>query len=221
MHEHDSVIPYPCLNPVLGNFFCSCWIISSDRGAAPEEKRFMWLRSYVFTIGSRTRRIMMGGTRRSSWILYSTTVLSRVSMVKCGSMMTSALSRMGRCIWWTRPVMWNSGSTARIFLCSGGVICWIWRHWDTTFWWDICTALGSPVVPEEKDRKSPKPWAKTLTTPYGRSQLSLNANSPGEYSIVDVKGQYCPGDVLSPETCRVVLQPYPTAEITWRRIHEW
>lgn len=33
--------------------------------------------------------------------------------------------------------------------------------------------------------------------------------------------QYCDGDVLSPETCKVVQKPYPTAEIEWKRIHEW
>lgn len=86
--------------------------------------------------------------------------------------------------------------------------------------WDVKVQY-QPGPDAKKDRKSPKPWTKGFTTPTGRNQLSVNANAPGEYSIIDVKGQYCPGDVLSPETCRVVLQPYPTAEITWKRIHEW
>ncbi|KAL5535305.1 hypothetical protein ACEPAF_3399 [Sanghuangporus sanghuang] len=85
--------------------------------------------------------------------------------------------------------------------------------------WDV-TIQFQPNQISKKDRKTPKPWVKTLTTPWGRNQLSLSANVPGEYSIIDVKGHYCPGDILSPETCRVVLQPYPTAEITWKRIHE-
>lgn len=75
--------------------------------------------------------------------------------------------------------------------------------------------------PAETGKKAPKPWVKTLTTPAGRNQLTLSANAPGEYEIVDVKGQYCPGDVLSPETCRVVQQAYPSADIDWKRIHEW
>lgn len=33
--------------------------------------------------------------------------------------------------------------------------------------------------------------------------------------------QWCEGDVLSPETCKVVEKPMPTAEIEWKRIHEW
>ena len=72
-----------------------------------------------------------------------------------------------------------------------------------------------------KDKKTPKPWVKTLTTPVGANQLTLNANAPGEYSIIDVKGKYCPGDILSPEICRVVQQPLPSVEIDWKRIHEW
>lgn len=31
------------------------------------------------------------------------------------------------------------GRTARTFLWSAGVICWIWRHCAITFWWEIMT----------------------------------------------------------------------------------
>jgi len=51
--------------------------------------------------------------------------------------------------------------------------------------------------------------------------LTVEADSPGDYTIIDIKGKYCEGDVLSPETCTVVELPKPAAEIEWRRIHEW
>lgn len=86
--------------------------------------------------------------------------------------------------------------------------------------WDIKVKY-QPGQESNKDKKAPKPWVKTFSTPAGKNQLTLSASTPGEYSIIDVKGQYCPGDILSPETCRVVQQPLPTAEIDWKRIHEW
>lgn len=64
----------------------------------------------------------IGGTRRSSWMEYFWTVESMEDMLKEESMYTSAFSRIGRCNAWTKPVMWNEGSTARIFLCVDGVI---------------------------------------------------------------------------------------------------
>ena len=86
--------------------------------------------------------------------------------------------------------------------------------------WEI--KLQYQPQPSDVGKKgSSKPWVKSLTTLSGKTQLTLPANAPGEYSIIGVKGQYCPGDVLSPETCRVVQQPFPTAEIEWKRIHEW
>lgn len=49
----------------------------------------------------------------------------------------------------------------------------------------------------------------------------LKADAPGEYAILSVQGQYCAGDVMSPETCKVVEVPRPRAEIEWRKLHEW
>ncbi|KAI5121322.1 hypothetical protein M0805_003789 [Coniferiporia weirii] len=86
--------------------------------------------------------------------------------------------------------------------------------------WDVTVkyqpSQGGSVV----NKKVAKPWVKTLTTLPGQSQLTMIADTPGEYSIIGVKGQHCPGDVLSPETCKVVQQALPTAEIEWKRIHE-
>lgn len=86
--------------------------------------------------------------------------------------------------------------------------------------WDV-TIEYKPSQGAQADGKAAKPWKKKLTTPTGRTSLTVNAGAPGEYTILDVRGRYCMGDVLSPETCKVVEQPYPTADIEWKRIHEW
>ncbi|KZT44453.1 hypothetical protein SISSUDRAFT_1038969 [Sistotremastrum suecicum HHB10207 ss-3] len=49
---------------------------------------------------------------------------------------------------------------------------------------------------------------------------SLHARLPGTYTITKVSGQYCSGDIMSPDTCPVVLKPPPYANITWSPIHE-
>ncbi|KLO20595.1 hypothetical protein SCHPADRAFT_863370 [Schizopora paradoxa] len=64
------------------------------------------------------------------------------------------------------------------------------------------------------------PWRKVISYPSGRSSFPINVTAPGEYSVVGVKGQTCPGDVLSPDTCKVVEEPHPSAEIELKRIHE-
>ncbi|KAJ4485797.1 hypothetical protein J3R30DRAFT_3442070 [Lentinula aciculospora] len=65
-----------------------------------------------------------------------------------------------------------------------------------------------------------KPWRKTLSTQGSRRDLTIGANAPGEYMITGVKGKWCAGDVLAPESCNVVEKPIPTAEIKWTKIHE-
>lgn len=86
--------------------------------------------------------------------------------------------------------------------------------------WDV-TVQYQPSKGAQVDGKPAKAWKKKMTTPAGRTFLTVKADAPGEFSILDVKGKYCAGDVLSPETCKVVEQPYPTADIEWKRIHEW
>ncbi|KAG6817953.1 hypothetical protein H0H87_012421 [Tephrocybe sp. NHM501043] len=71
-----------------------------------------------------------------------------------------------------------------------------------------------------KGTKRYKPWSKTLKTQGTRRDINLRASAPGDYSIVGVKGKWCSGDVLAPESCQVVEKPLPTAEIEWKRIHE-
>ncbi|KAI0727871.1 hypothetical protein C8Q72DRAFT_876158 [Fomitopsis betulina] len=44
-----------------------------------------------------------------------------------------------------------------------------------------------------------------------RRDVTFRANEPGEYTLVGVKGRYCEGDILSPDTCKV---------IEWKKIHE-
>ncbi|KAF5388595.1 hypothetical protein D9757_004684 [Collybiopsis confluens] len=72
----------------------------------------------------------------------------------------------------------------------------------------------------DKGNKRFKPWRKTISTKEGRRDLTVGANAPGEYAITSVKGKWCAGDVLAPESCTVVERPLPTAEIEWQQIHE-
>ena len=88
--------------------------------------------------------------------------------------------------------------------------------------WDVDVRYDPPHGEDgAKPSKRYKGWTKTLKTQAERRDLTLRASAPGEYTIVGVKGQHCEGDVLSPETCRVVERPLPTAEIEWKKIHEW
>lgn len=62
-------------------------------------------------------------------------------------------------------------------------------------------------------------WTKEFIA-YDKA-FQLKADAPGEYTILSVQGQHCAGDVMSPETCKVVEVPRPRAEIEWRKLHEW
>ncbi|KAI0363538.1 hypothetical protein BV20DRAFT_1031218 [Pilatotrama ljubarskyi] len=86
--------------------------------------------------------------------------------------------------------------------------------------WDVTVRYDPPTEEGGKPSKRYKGWEKTLTTQNERKDLTLRANAPGEYTIVGVHGRHCEGDVLSPETCKVVERPLPTAEIEWKKIHE-
>jgi len=83
--------------------------------------------------------------------------------------------------------------------------------------WNITVKYSPPY----DDKKTLKPWQQEFKTGQGKRDLTLMARAPGEYTIVGVQGRYCPGDILSPETCRVIEQPLPSAHIEWKTIHEW
>lgn len=88
--------------------------------------------------------------------------------------------------------------------------------------WDVTVRYQPPVDESGKPiNKRYQPWQQTLQTKEGTEELGLKTQAPGEYTILDVKGKHCAGDVLSPETCRVLELPKPSAEIEWKRIHEW
>ncbi|KAI0778735.1 hypothetical protein BD413DRAFT_465706 [Trametes elegans] len=86
--------------------------------------------------------------------------------------------------------------------------------------WDVTVRYDPPTEEGGKPSKRYKTWTRTLKTQAERKELTLRANAPGEYTITGVRGQHCEGDVLSPETCRVIERPHPTAEIEWKKIHE-
>ncbi|KIJ66251.1 hypothetical protein HYDPIDRAFT_86511 [Hydnomerulius pinastri MD-312] len=75
-----------------------------------------------------------------------------------------------------------------------------------------------PSEDAKGDGKTVKPWKNTLQTQ--KQTLGLSGSAAGEYTVTGLKGKWCEGDVLSPETCKVVEKPMPTAEIEWKRIHE-
>lgn len=88
--------------------------------------------------------------------------------------------------------------------------------------WDVKVRYQPPTDESGKSiNKRLRPWQQTIQTQSSNRDLIVEADSPGEYTIVDIRGKYCEGDVLSPETCTVVELPKPAAEIEWKRIHEW
>lgn len=88
--------------------------------------------------------------------------------------------------------------------------------------WDVKVRYQPPTDEFGKSvNKRLRSWQQTIHTQPGRRDLTVTADSPGDYTIVDIRGKHCEGDVLSPETCTVVELPKPAAEIEWKRIHEW
>ncbi|KAI0274973.1 hypothetical protein BC834DRAFT_839954 [Gloeopeniophorella convolvens] len=87
--------------------------------------------------------------------------------------------------------------------------------------WDVKVRYQPPTDESGKSiNKRLRPWQQIIHTLPGKRDLNVDADAPGDYTIVDIKGKYCDGDVLSPETCTVVELPKPAAEIEWKRIHE-
>ena len=86
--------------------------------------------------------------------------------------------------------------------------------------WEVKVQF-QPSLDAGSSKKASKSWTKSFGTSPGRTQLTITAQAPGEYKIVSVNGQHCPGDTLSPDVCPVVRQPHPSAKIEWESIHEW
>jgi nucleoporin POM152 len=63
--------------------------------------------------------------------------------------------------------------------------------------------------------------AWTRTVQIGGSSTQLQVGSPGEYTITSAQGTKCEAEVLSPDVCKLVELPRPSADIEWQRIHEW
>ncbi|KAG6337069.1 hypothetical protein ID866_2022 [Astraeus odoratus] len=82
--------------------------------------------------------------------------------------------------------------------------------------WDIQVRYD----PSEISHTSSESKNLSLQTEADSKSLQVGVAASGEYTITSIKGKYCDGDVLAPETCRVVQKPLPTAEIEWKRIHE-
>ncbi|KAG8913550.1 hypothetical protein FRC01_004485, partial [Tulasnella sp. 417] len=52
------------------------------------------------------------------------------------------------------------------------------------------------------------------------AELPIVVKQPGTYTIMSVDGHECSGDVMSPEVCKVVEQPLPTADVKLETLHE-
>ncbi|KAF9486443.1 hypothetical protein BDN70DRAFT_869985 [Pholiota conissans] len=81
------------------------------------------------------------------------------------------------------------------------------------------TLAFRPTVDDIKEKRS-KPHNTTLKISASDKVSYYRAKEPGEYQIIGIKGKYCTGTVLSPDTCRVIQKPLPSADIEWKRIHE-
>jgi nucleoporin POM152 len=85
----------------------------------------------------------------------------------------------------------------------------------------VVTLRFDPERRDKQSRKASSGWTKDFTIPQDRKSINVPVSEPGEYSIVRIKGKTCPGEILSPETCLVVEQPKPSAEIGFKSLHEW
>lgn len=75
--------------------------------------------------------------------------------------------------------------------------------------------------PSQGDSKG-RGWTKDITPQIEDGRITpLSATHAGVYTILGVQGEHCPGDVLSPEACRVVELPMPSADVELKSIHEW
>lgn len=86
--------------------------------------------------------------------------------------------------------------------------------------WDVKVQF-QPSPDTGSSKKATKPWTKSYSTVPGQTQLTVPAHVPGEYRILEVNGQHCSADTLSPDICPVIRQPHPSAKIEWESIHEW
>jgi nucleoporin POM152 len=63
---------------------------------------------------------------------------------------------------------------------------------------------------------------ETVSTKTSTSALLVySARRPGTYEIIGARGDYCQGTILTPETWRVIEQPLPQVNVSWRELHEW
>lgn len=96
------------------------------------------------------------------------------------------------------------------------------RHFDNR---DGPWRLSVRYTPDadEKGSDAKGVVAKPATQEYvsSRRHMDFVVDKPGIYELLNVQGQVCKGDVLSPEVCRVAEVPMPRADIEWHKLHEW
>lgn len=87
--------------------------------------------------------------------------------------------------------------------------------------WDVTVNYQPPTTNHTHETQKLRPWKQKYRLEKEKRELALTAKAPGEYTIVDVRGQHCAGEVLNPDTCKVIQQAKPAADINWDSIHEW
>lgn len=105
--------------------------------------------------------------------------------------------------------------------------------------WEVLVRYQPPIHSEHGVGKRFTPWERSFKTHGRRQAVSVQAIAPGDYTIVQVKGnvwclifcsnkfveyltlQLCPGNAVAPEVCQVVEKPLPTAQIKWKPLNDW
>lgn len=84
---------------------------------------------------------------------------------------------------------------------------------------DVIQSISVQFVPD-KSLSGASPWMRDIRTRKGATatEMTFPARQPGEYTILGATGFECSGDVMSPEKCKVVQPPEPSAEVDLRPI---
>jgi nucleoporin POM152 len=174
------------------------------------------LGEHVYNLGSVTDGLGNHVTLDSSASSYSQSRLSSGTGVKADSKLRRSMTVLRRPTVSFRKCAPNNPTS--MLIGSETSIPILNREADDL---DAPWEIKVDFTPSGGTGKNAKPWTKTIATQDTRHNAELLVQDAGTYTIKGVKGRYCDGDVMNPDVCPVVELPKPTAEIEWRRIHEW
>jgi nucleoporin POM152 len=115
----------------------------------------------------------------------------------------------------------NPSSPARLLKGQEATLTLRATDVDVQDWPLQATVSFEPLVVEDGKGASisSQAWTKTLQIDGRISRFQ--ASSAGLYTLHSGQGKNCEAEVLNPDSCRVVELPRPSADIEWKRIHEW